>query len=103
MASADENIRPGAKWAAIALSVFWAAYCVYLLVAIGTPLANILAIGIGGFPLAAWWEAKRLHDRGKPEAAEVLVITTAIALMMLALLATYTAELAERSAGCPPQ
>jgi hypothetical protein len=102
MASEHRWIRPPAWWLNIILSTMLAAYCVSQLALIGTTQATLLAMICASFPLLVWWEARRLRNRGYPEAANTLVIVGTCALVALSGLAMYTAELAA-GGGYPPQ
>lgn len=103
MTNGNTRIMAIARWFAIILSIVFAAYCVYLLASIATAHAIVLAIVCGSVPLAAWLEASRLRSSGHPEASDSFLITAAGVQLVLMLLVSYAAELAQLGANCPPQ
>jgi predicted PurR-regulated permease PerM len=103
MMTVNPIISTTSRWFAIALSIAFAMYCVFLLGSIGTARATILAIVCASHPLVAWLEARRLRGRGYPEAADSLVMTATGVQLVLLILVSYASDLAELSTGCPPQ
>ncbi|HLT36884.1 MAG TPA: hypothetical protein VK034_11385 [Enhygromyxa sp.] len=68
-------------------------YCVFALLAGGSGRAWILAAVCASFPIAAWWEAANLRERGLAEAADAIVAWAFSAVLGFSLLVGYVVDL----------